>query len=100
VNVEEPLQSREARSGAAARAARWLIEAQAEDGLWRDARFTGTGFPRDFYLRYHGYAAYFPAAALGRYRAMRPAVGARKAHGVPMKLVSKGAVTLAPVEEA
>ena len=79
----------EARSGAAARAARWLIEQQGDDGLWRDARFTGTGFPRDFYLRYHGYAAYFPAAALGRYRTMRPAVGARKAHGVPMRLVTK-----------
>jgi len=77
----------EARSGAAAKAARWLIESQRDDGLWFDERFTGTGFPRDFYLRYHGYAAYFPAAALGRYRRMRPTVGARKATGVPMKLV-------------
>jgi squalene-hopene/tetraprenyl-beta-curcumene cyclase len=77
----------EARSGAAAKAARWLIDTQREDGLWYDERYTGTGFPRDFYLRYHGYAAYFPAAALGRYRSMRPTVGARKATGVPMKLV-------------
>jgi squalene-hopene/tetraprenyl-beta-curcumene cyclase len=76
----------EARSGAAARAARWLLDMQGADGLWRDHRFTGTGFPRDFYLRYHGYAAYFPAAALGRYRRMRPPVGARQATGVPMKL--------------
>ncbi len=80
----------EARSGAAARAARWLIEQQREDGLWFDERYTGTGFPRDFYLRYHGYAAYFPAAALGRYRQMRPSVGARRATGVPMKLVTHG----------
>ena len=90
----------EARSGAAAKAARWLIESQGDDGLWYDPRFTGTGFPRDFYLRYHGYAAYFPAAALGRYRAMRPAVGARQATGVPIKLVHSAPASLTLVPES
>jgi squalene-hopene/tetraprenyl-beta-curcumene cyclase len=76
----------EAGSGAAARAARWLVEQQGEDGLWRDARFTGTGFPGDFFLLYHGYAAYFPGAALGRYRRTRPAAGRQQAGRAPIKL--------------
>ena len=31
--------------------------------------WTGTGFPRHFYLRYHMYRHYFPVMALGQYRA-------------------------------
>jgi squalene-hopene/tetraprenyl-beta-curcumene cyclase len=76
----------EAGSGAAARAARRLVDTQGADGLWRDSRFTGTGFPGDFYLGYHGYAAYFPAAALGRYRRTRPAGGAHRTGRAPVKL--------------
>ncbi len=86
----------EAGSGAAARAARWLIEEQDQGGLWRDPRFTGTGFPGDFYLGYHGYAAYFPGAALGRYRRTRPVSGARQAGRAPIKLT--GAITGLHVE--
>ncbi|MCE9620460.1 MAG: squalene--hopene cyclase [Planctomycetes bacterium] len=36
-------------------------------GSWRETEFTGTGFPRVFYLRYHLYRLYFPLMALGRY---------------------------------
>jgi squalene-hopene/tetraprenyl-beta-curcumene cyclase len=79
----------EAGSGAAAQAARWLLDQQDDRGLWQDERFTGTGFPGDFYLRYHGYAAYFPAAALGRYRRLRPAAGRRPVIGVPIHLGSR-----------
>ena len=86
----------EAGSGAAARAARWLVETQGEDGLWRDPRFTGTGFPGDFYLGYHGYAAFFPGAALGRYRRTRPVSGARQGGRAPIKLT--GAITGLHVE--
>ncbi len=39
-----------------------------DDGFWDEARFTATGFPRVFYLRYHGYAKFFPLWALARYR--------------------------------
>ena len=46
----------------------YLQETQAEHGLWNEARFTATGFPRVFYLRYHGYAKFFPLWALARYR--------------------------------
>ena len=47
---------------------RYLLETQENDGQWREERFTGTGFPRVFYLRYHGYPKYFPLWALARYR--------------------------------
>jgi squalene-hopene/tetraprenyl-beta-curcumene cyclase len=45
-----------------------LIDTQAEKGLWDEQRYTATGFPRVFYLRYHGYARFFPLWALARYR--------------------------------
>jgi squalene-hopene/tetraprenyl-beta-curcumene cyclase len=46
----------------------YLQKMQAEHGLWDEARFTATGFPRVFYLRYHGYGKFFPLWALARYR--------------------------------
>jgi squalene-hopene/tetraprenyl-beta-curcumene cyclase len=46
----------------------YLRKTQAEHGLWDEARFTATGFPRVFYLRYHGYGKFFPLWALARYR--------------------------------
>jgi squalene-hopene/tetraprenyl-beta-curcumene cyclase len=46
----------------------WLIENQCADGNWDEPWFTGTGFPRVFYLKYHLYPLYFPLMALGRYR--------------------------------
>jgi squalene-hopene/tetraprenyl-beta-curcumene cyclase len=63
-------------STAARRAAAWLVDNQQEDGLWRDQIYTGTGFPRVFYLQYHGYQAYFPLLALARWRNL-DASGAR-----------------------
>jgi squalene-hopene/tetraprenyl-beta-curcumene cyclase len=57
-----------ARSPAAARAAAWLCEAQRADGDWDEEAFTGTGFPRDFMIRYHLYRIVWPMIALGRYR--------------------------------
>jgi squalene-hopene/tetraprenyl-beta-curcumene cyclase len=44
-----------------------LAQAPREGARWREEQFTAVGFPRVFYLRYHGYAAYFPTWALGRY---------------------------------
>ena len=46
---------------------RWLAEHQRSDGTWDEPQFTGTGFPRDFYLNYHLYRLVFPVSALGRY---------------------------------
>jgi squalene-hopene/tetraprenyl-beta-curcumene cyclase len=48
----------------------YLLKTQQSDGTWDEAEFTGTGFPRHFYLKYHLYQQYFPLMALGRYQAM------------------------------
>lgn len=49
---------------------RWLCETQLPSGEWDEHWFTGTGFPRVFYLRYHLYCVYFPLMCLGRFCAM------------------------------
>jgi squalene-hopene/tetraprenyl-beta-curcumene cyclase len=49
----------------------FLMRTQNTNGLWSEDHYTGTGFPRVFYLRYHGYAKFFPLWALGRYRDMK-----------------------------
>nr|WP_294509928.1 squalene--hopene cyclase [uncultured Rhodopila sp.] len=56
---------------ATARGIAWLTEAQQPDGEWTEAPYTAVGFPRVFYLRYHGYRLYFPLLALARYRNLR-----------------------------
>jgi squalene-hopene/tetraprenyl-beta-curcumene cyclase len=53
---------------AVARGVDYLMRTQSKDGFWNEARFTATGFPRVFYLRYHGYPKFFPLWALARYR--------------------------------
>jgi squalene-hopene/tetraprenyl-beta-curcumene cyclase len=55
-------------SEAVARGIEWLTRNQEADGLWGQEYYTGGGFPRVFYLRYHGYPKYFPLWALARYR--------------------------------
>ena len=56
---------------AARRGAHFLLDRQGPDGMWRDPEFTAPGFPRVFYLKYHGYSRYFPLWALARYRRNR-----------------------------
>jgi len=46
----------------------WLIRTENAEGFWDEAPYTGGGFPRVFYLRYHGYSKFFPLWALARYR--------------------------------
>jgi squalene-hopene/tetraprenyl-beta-curcumene cyclase len=58
----------EVRSDAVRRGVEYLMRTQQPDGLWNDPEFTAPGFPRVFYLRYHGYSAYFPFWALAAYR--------------------------------
>ncbi len=57
---------------AVARGIQWLAKTQRdEDGLWPEEFYTGGGFPRVFYLRYHGYAKFFPLWAMARYRNLK-----------------------------
>jgi squalene-hopene/tetraprenyl-beta-curcumene cyclase len=56
----------------------YLTRQQQADGTWDELHFTGTGFPRHFYLRYYMYRNYFPLMALGQFRARAEA--AQTAH--------------------
>ncbi len=58
----------ETDSEAVRRGVEYLLKHQGQDGLWHEESFTAPGFPRVFYLRYHGYAKFFPLWALAQYR--------------------------------
>ena len=60
----------EANSQEVRRGIVYLLNTQDKDGLWQDPWFTAPGFPRVFYLRYYGYAKYFPLWALTRFHAL------------------------------
>ncbi|MBV9078628.1 MAG: squalene--hopene cyclase, partial [Methylobacteriaceae bacterium] len=61
----------EADHPAVTRGIAYLAANQRDDGLWPEDHYTGGGFPRVFYLRYHGYSAYFPLWAMARYRNLK-----------------------------
>lgn len=61
----------EVESEAVKRGVKYLLRTQTPDGVWNDAWFTAPGFPRVFYLKYHGYDKFFPLWALARYRNLR-----------------------------
>jgi len=60
----------------------YLASTQGSDGLWEEERFTATGFPRVFYLRYHGYRKFFPLWALARYRNLKRGNSGEVTHGM------------------
>jgi len=57
-----------AEGEAVRRGVEFLLRGQRADGGWDEGPYTGTGFPKVFYMRYHLYCAYFPLMALSRYR--------------------------------
>ena len=57
----------EAGSEAVARGIDYLIRTQGADGHWQDDYFNAPGFPKVFYLKYHGYDKFFPLWALARF---------------------------------
>ena len=66
---------------AVARGAAYLARAQKADGEWDEAAYTAVGFPRVFYLRYHGYRLFFPLLALARFRNLQRGNLSRVAFG-------------------
>ncbi|HUN39669.1 MAG TPA: squalene--hopene cyclase [Acetobacteraceae bacterium] len=66
---------------AVARGITYLARTQRPDGEWTELPYTAVGFPRVFYLRYHGYRLYFPLLALARYRNLRQSNDRRVAFG-------------------
>jgi squalene-hopene/tetraprenyl-beta-curcumene cyclase len=50
------------------RGAAYLQSTQGQDGSWTEAAYNAVGFPRVFYLKYHGYPRFFPLMALSRYK--------------------------------
>jgi squalene-hopene/tetraprenyl-beta-curcumene cyclase len=72
----------ETENPAVARGIDWLLAHQRDDGVWPEEFYTGGGFPRVFYLRYHGYAKFFPLWALARYRNLRRGNELRPAYGM------------------
>ena len=45
----------------------YLLRTQLPDGTWDEVHFTGTGFPKHFFIQYHNYRNCFPLMALGQY---------------------------------
>ena len=72
----------EVANPAVARGIAYLLAGQDEGGNWDEPWYTAVGFPRVFYLRYHGYRVFFPLWALARYRRLSLANSPRVAFGL------------------
>jgi squalene-hopene/tetraprenyl-beta-curcumene cyclase len=55
---------------------------EEETPRWQEDLYTGTGFPKVFYLKYHGYSAFFPLWATARYARMTKANDPRQGWGM------------------
>jgi squalene-hopene/tetraprenyl-beta-curcumene cyclase len=64
----------------------YLLSTQREDGTWDENEFTGTGFPKVFYLEYTYYRQYFPLLALGMFRRLLRHPKARRKNPVSAPL--------------
>ena len=62
------LAANDTRSESVAKGIAYILKTQKKDGSWDEAWYTGTGFPRVFYLMYHLYRQYFPLIALTTYK--------------------------------
>ncbi len=67
---------------AVARGIAYLQKTQGADGFWPEDGYTGGGFPRVFYLRYHGYSKFFPLWAAARYRNLKRGNSRHVAYGM------------------
>jgi len=69
-----------------------LVATQNEAGEWDEFLYTGTGFPRVFYLRYHGYSRIFPLTALSTYQRI-----VEGGETLQQALISRGEIDLGPI---
>jgi len=58
-------------SDAVSKGMNYLLQTQQAEGLWKEDYYTAVGFPKVFYLRYHGYKAFFPQWAMARYQNLK-----------------------------
>ena len=72
----------EADSEAVERGIAYLLDAPRTHGRWDEDYYNAVGFPRVFFLRYHGYSAYFPIWALARYRRLRDGNAKTSSYGL------------------
>ena len=70
----------------------YLVNTQNDAGEWDEEAYTGTGFPRVFYLRYHGYSRYFPLWALASYGRLRRGLPTRQ-----FEIMDQGPIELGPI---
>ena len=75
-----------------ARGVEYLVRTQNDAGEWDEEAYTGTGFPRVFYLRYHGYCRYFPLWALASYSRLRRGLPTRQ-----FEIMNQGPIDLGPL---
>jgi squalene-hopene/tetraprenyl-beta-curcumene cyclase len=69
------LAAQDTRSESVAKGISYILKTQKKDGSWDEPWYTGTGFPRVFYLMYHLYRQYFPLLALTTYKKVMGAKG-------------------------
>ncbi|NOT68741.1 MAG: squalene--hopene cyclase [Methylophilaceae bacterium] len=72
----------EVNSNSVKRGIQYLVSSLNADGQWEEHLYTGTGFPKVFYLLYHGYSQYFPLWALGVYQSLRNGDSTRQMSGL------------------
>ncbi len=82
----------EVESEAVEKGINYLVRNYEGRGGWKESDFTGTGFPRVFYLRYHGYSHYFPIWALGVYHRLKLGLPTRQ-----IQVRDEGPVDLGPL---
>jgi len=70
----------------------YLTRTQNDAGEWDEEAYTGTGFPRVFYLRDHGYSRYFPLWALASYARLRRGLPTRQ-----FEIMNQGPIDLGPL---
>lgn len=72
----------ETESESVERGIKYLLEAPRDGSNWEEPWYTAVGFPKVFYLKYHGYSVYFPLWALARFRNLKKGNTGRVPHGI------------------